>query len=213
LGPRPGRKHLPFPRRLLNEDEEVVIDVRPHWIVMAWPLLALAGSIAAAIFISTRTDNDVLLLLMLAVVLIVLAWFLYRLARWATTNLVVTSDRLIVRSGIIAKRGREIPLERINDITVTQSVVNRVLRSGDLVVESAGERGQESFPECPRPTRVQNEIYVQMEAARDRDLDRQAGRRPLSPLEQLEKLDELRQRGVISQTEFEVKKAKLLDQL
>ncbi len=204
---------MPFPRRLLNEDEEVVIDVRPHGIVMAWPLVALVASIAAAVFVSTETDNDVLLLLMLAVVLAVLAWFLYRLARWATTNLVVTSDRLIVRSGIVAKRGREIPLERINDITVTQSIVNRMLRSGDLVVESAGERGQESFPECPRPTRVQNEIYVQMEAARDRDLDRQAGRRPLSPLEQLEKLDELRQRGVISQAEFEVKKAKLLDQL
>jgi uncharacterized membrane protein YdbT with pleckstrin-like domain len=204
---------VPFPRKLLNEDEQVVIDVRPHWIVMAWPLLALAASIAAAVFVSTEADNDVLLLVMLAVVLVVLAWFLYRLARWATTNLVVTSDRLIVRSGIIAKRGREIPLERINDITVTQSIVNRLLRSGDLVVESAGERGQESFPECPRPTRVQNEIYVQMEAARDRDLDRRAGRRPPSPLEQLEKLDELRQRGVISEAEFEVKKAKLLDQL
>jgi uncharacterized membrane protein YdbT with pleckstrin-like domain len=204
---------VPFPRRLLNEDEQVVIDVRPHGIVMAWPLLALAASIAAAVFVSTETENDVLLLVMLAAVVVVLAWFLYRLARWATTNLVVTSDRLIVRSGIIAKRGREIPLERINDITVTQSIVNRLLRSGDLVVESAGERGQESFAECPRPTRVQNEIYVQMEAARDRDLDRQADRRTLSPLEQLEKLDELRQRGVISEAEFEVKKAKLLDQL
>jgi uncharacterized membrane protein YdbT with pleckstrin-like domain len=204
---------VPFPRRLLNEDEEVVVDVRPHWIVMARPFLALAGAIAAAIVVSAKTDNDPLLLVVLAVVLVVLVWFLYRLARWATTNLVVTGDRLIVRSGIVAKRGREIPLERINDITVTQSVVNRLLRSGDLVVESAGERGQESFPECPRPTRVQNEIYVQMEAARDRELDRQVGRRPLSPLEQLEKLDELRQRGVISQAEFEVKKAKLLDQL
>ncbi|HEX2043651.1 MAG TPA: PH domain-containing protein [Acidimicrobiales bacterium] len=204
---------MPFPRRLLNEDEEVVVDVRPHWIVMARPFLALAGAIAAAIVVSAKTDNDPLLLVVLAVVLVVLVWFLYRLARWATTNLVVTSDRLIVRSGIVAKRGREIPLERINDITVTQSIVNRLLRSGDLVVESAGERGQESFPECPRPTRVQNEIYVQMEAARDRELDRQVGRRPLSPLEQLEKLDELRQRGVISQAEFEVKKAKLLDQL
>jgi uncharacterized membrane protein YdbT with pleckstrin-like domain len=204
---------VPFPRRLLNEDEEVVVDVRPHWIVMARPFLVLAAAIAAAIVVSAKTDNDPLLLVVLAVVLVVLVWFLYRLARWATTNLVVTGDRLIVRSGIVAKRGREIPLERINDITVTQSVVNRLLRSGDLVVESAGERGQESFPECPRPTRVQNEIYVQMEAARDRELDRQVGRRPLSPLEQLEKLDELRQRGVISQAEFEVKKAKLLDQL
>jgi uncharacterized membrane protein YdbT with pleckstrin-like domain len=204
---------VPFPRKLLNEGEEVVIDVRPHWITMAAPLLALVASIAAAILVSTKTESDPLLLVMLVVVLLVLFWFLYRLARWATTNLVVTGDRLIVRSGIIAKRGREIPLERINDITVSQSIVNRLLASGDLVVESGGERGQESFPECPHPARVQNEIYRQMELNRDRDLDRQAGRRPLSPLEQLEKLDELRQRGVISQAEFEVKKAKLLDQL
>jgi hypothetical protein len=40
-----------------------------------------------------------------------------------------------------------------------------------------------------------------------------AGRRELSPLEQLEKLEELRQRGVISQAEFEAKKAQLLDRL
>ena len=204
---------MPFPRKLLNEGEEVVIDVQPHWISLAGPVVALVASIAAAILVSGRTDNEPLLLFVLVVVLVVLVWFLYRMARWVTTNLVVTSDRLIVRSGILAKRGREIPLERINDITVTQSIVNRLLRSGDLVVESAGERGQESFPECPHPGRVQNQIYTQMEASRDRDLDRQAGRRTLSPLEQLEKLDELRQRGVISRAEFDVKKAKLLDQL
>ncbi len=204
---------MPFPRKLLNENEEVVVDVRPHWIVLAGPSLALLASIAAAIWTSASTDNEVFRLAVLALVLVVLAWFVVRFAKWVTTNLVITSDRLIVRSGVIAKRGREIPLERINDITVTQSVVNRILGSGDLVVESAGERGQEAFPECPDPTRVQNEIYRQMEESRDRDLDRQSGRRELSPLDQLEKLDELRQRGVISQNEFDVKKAKLLDQL
>ena len=204
---------MPFPKKLLNENEEVVVDVRPHWIVLAGPSLALLASIAAAIRISANTDNEVFRLAVLALVLVVLVWFVVRFAKWVTTNLVITSDRLIVRSGVIAKRGREIPLERINDITVTQSVVNRILGSGDLVVESAGERGQEAFPECPDPTRVQNEIYRQMEESRDRDLDRQSGRRELSPLDQLEKLDELRQRGVISQAEFDVKKAKLLDQL
>ncbi len=213
MGPRPGRRHLPFPPKLLNEGEQVVLDVRPHWIVMAGPSLALAGSIAAAIVVSAKTGNEVLVLGALVAVLVVMVWFLHRLARWATTNLVVTSDRLIVRSGIVSKRGREIPLERINDVTVTQTIVNRLLASGDLVVESAGERGLESFPECPRPTRVQNEIYAQMEAARDRELERQATRRPLSPFEQLEKLHELWQRGVITQAEFDVKKAKLLDQL
>jgi uncharacterized membrane protein YdbT with pleckstrin-like domain len=126
---------------------------------------------------------------------------------------VLTNDRLIVRSGVFMKRGREIPLERVNDITVTQTLLRRMLGAGDLVIESAGERGQEAFPGCPHPGRVQNEIYRQMEESADRDAERRAGRQELSPLEQLEKLDELRQRGVISQAEFDAKKARLLDRL
>jgi uncharacterized membrane protein YdbT with pleckstrin-like domain len=197
----------------LNEDEEVVLDLRPHWWFLAGPSLALVLAIAAAIYVATRTDRGWALIPLLVLVLVALVWLLARIARWATTNLVVTSDRLIVRTGVIAKRGREIPLERINDITVTQSLLERMLGAGDLMIESGGERGQEHFHDCPDPPQVQNEIYRQMEAANDRQADRREVRRELSPLEQLEKLDELRQRGVISQAEFDVKKAQLLDRL
>ncbi|MGI9033145.1 MAG: PH domain-containing protein [Acidimicrobiales bacterium] len=204
---------VPFPAKLLNDNEEVVIDLRPHWLFLAGPSAALVVSVLAAVAVSSRTRRGFLLIPMLVLVLVALVWFLARLARWASTNLVVTSDRLIVRSGVVAKRGREIPLERINDITVTQPLFHRLVGAGDLVIESAGERGQEAFPGCPRPGRVQNKIYRQIEAASDRDAERREGRRDLSPLEQIEKLDELRQRGVISQAEFEAKKAKLLDRL
>ena len=204
---------MPFPRKFLNEDEEVVLDLRPHWWHMAGPSLFLVLSVAAAIYIASKTDRGWVRIPFLVLVLIALVWFLARVARWVTTNLVVTSDRLIVRTGVVAKRGREIPLERINDIVVTQSLFERVLGAGDLMIESGGERGQESFHNCPRPPRVQNEIYRQMEANSDRQADRMEGRRELSPLEQLEKLDDLRQRGVISQAEFDVKKAQLLDRM
>ena len=60
---------------------------------------------------------------------------------------------------------------------------------------------------------MQNIIHREIEAAQARDADRMAGRRELSPLEQLEKLEELRQRGVVSQAEFEAKKAQLLDRM
>ena len=88
-----------------------------------------------------------------------------------------------------------------------------MLRAGDLLVESGGERGQSQFGHFANPQDIQNEIHRAIEAAAARDADRMAGRRELSPLEQLEKLEELRQRGVISQAEFDLKKAKLLDRL
>ncbi len=204
---------MPFPRKLLNEDEEVVLDLRPHVWTMAGPALALVLAIAAAIYVATRSDKGYVRIPFLALVLVALVWFLARLARWATTNLVVTSDRLIIRTGVIAKRGREIPLERINDITVTQRLFERILGAGDLMIESGGERGQEPFHNCPNPARVQNEIYRQMEANDDRQAERRETHRELSPLEQLERLDELRVRGVISQAEFDVKKSQLLDRM
>ena len=76
-----------------------------------------------------------------------------------------------------------------------------------------GERGQQHFADIPKPQVVQNEIYRQIEANQARNADRMAGRRELSVPEQLEKLDELRQRGVISQAEFDQKKTQLLDRM
>ncbi|MDQ6910834.1 MAG: PH domain-containing protein [Actinomycetota bacterium] len=204
---------MPFPRSFLNDDEEVVLDLRPHWVFMTWPTVALAAGLVLALFADSKTASDLVIFPTLAVVVVALVWFLSRFARWRTTNLIVTSDRMIVRKGVISKQGREIPLEHINDITVTQRLLERVLGAGDLHIESAGERGQEIFHDCPKPPRVQNEIYRQMDETGARDAERRSGGRELSPLEQIEKLDEMRQRGVISQAEFDAKKSQLLDRM
>jgi uncharacterized membrane protein YdbT with pleckstrin-like domain len=204
---------VPFPRKLLNEGEDVVLDLRPHWWFLAKPIAALAVFIILSLVIQVKTDNDALTIASLVPVLVCLVWLLVKYAEWATTNFVVTTDRLIHRAGVIAKKGKEIPLERINDITFNQTIFERVIGSGDLMIESGGERGQQLFSDIRRPAIVQNEIYRQIEASQARDHDRMAGRRALSLPEQLEKLDELRQRGVISQAEFDAKKAKLLEQM
>jgi len=204
---------VPFPARLLNDNEEVVLDLRSHWVSLAGPAAALVAAIVLAVAVSNETDRGYFVIPMLIVVLVALVWLLARMARWATTSLVVTSDRLVVRYGVLARHGREMPLERINDITVSQTLFMRMLRAGDLVIESAGERGQQAFPGCPNPGLVQNEIYRQMELAAERDNQRSSGHRQLHPLEQLEKLHELHRRGVISQAEFDHKKAQLLGRM
>lgn len=204
---------MAFPPKLLNEGEEVVLDLRPHWWFMSGPAGAVVVAAAATIALAIVDLHDYVFLGGIAVVVLAVLWLLGRWARWVTTNFVVTTDRLIYRSGVLAKRGMEIPLERVNNIAFNQSISERLLRSGDLVIESAGESGQQKFSNIARPSFVQNEIYRQMEAAAARDADRMAGRRELSIPEQIEKLDELRSRGVISQAEFDAKKAQLLDRL
>jgi uncharacterized membrane protein YdbT with pleckstrin-like domain len=202
---------MPFPSKYLNEGEEIILDLRPHWFYLVGPGAALVAALVLALLVRDRSEW--LLFPVLALAVVALLWFLGRYARWVTTNFVLTSDRLIYRSGVVSRQGREIPLERLNDVSFHQSLLQRLLGAGDLLVESGGERGQEQFGSFAHPQDTQNEIHRAIEAAAARDADRMAGRRELSPLEQLEKLEELRQRGVITQAEFELKKAKLLDRL
>jgi uncharacterized membrane protein YdbT with pleckstrin-like domain len=198
---------------LLNDGEEVVLDLRPHWWFFVGPLVAVVLTLVAVAAVAVLDLPDWLFLGLLGLLLLDALWLAFRLARWTTTNFVVTTDRLIYRSGVVSKQGKEIPLERLNDISFHQSVLERILGAGDLMIESGGERGQQMFSDIRRPAHVQNEIYRQIELSQGRDADRMAGRRELSIPEQIDKLDELRQRGVISQAEFEAKKSQLLDRM
>jgi uncharacterized membrane protein YdbT with pleckstrin-like domain len=159
---------VPFPRRLLNENEVVILDLRPHWWVLVGSAVLLAISLGLAVAVSIAVSgvaHDPLLITSLLLVLFVLARFVRRYARWATTNMVLTSERLILRAGVFAKSGREIPLERVNDLTYRQSFFERVIGAGDLLVESGGERGQQVLRMVPNPMRVQQAIYKQMSEA------------------------------------------------
>jgi uncharacterized membrane protein YdbT with pleckstrin-like domain len=204
---------VPFPRKLLNEGEQVVLDLRPHWWYFSKPLVFLLVAAVASIVVGVLGINDYLLYVLLALTAFGLLWFITRYIKWTTTSFVVTTDRLVTRTGVFSKHAREIPLERVNDITCDQSFFERILHSGNVVIESAGERGQEVVRQLPKPFAVQNEVYRQIELAQARNADRMSGRRELSVPEQIEKLDELRQRGVISQAEFDAKKSQLLDKM
>lgn len=201
---------MPFPRRYLNEGEDVILDLHPHWWFLAGPIALTVVGVVAAIALQNVTYGSLVALVVAALAVL---WLLVRYLKWRTTNFVLTTDRLIARRGVLSKAGREIPLERINDIAVNQSIFERIIRAGDVMIESGGEHGQQLFPDLPNPFGVQNAIYAEIERASARDANRMAGVRQLSIPEQIEKLDELRQRGVISNAEFEAKKSQLLDRL
>lgn len=207
----PYASEVPFPKRLLFEGEDVILDLRPHWWFFAGPVALLVLTLVALITTAAADLGQVAVILSAGVVLASLAWFAGRYLRWATTNFVLTSDRLVFRSGVIAKRGIEIPLERINTVFSHQSILERMLRTGDLIVESGGEQGRETFSEIPKPQDVQNEIHRQIDISQDRRSE-PASREP-DVVDQLNRLDDLRRRGVITEVEFQAKKQQLLDRM
>ena len=204
---------MAFPPKLLNEGEEIALDLKPHWWFMAEPTAALLGSVVLGIVVwAYRGDGtgwDILSWVAAGLVIACLAWFGLRYMKWITTNFVVTTDRLIYRAGVVAKKGIEIPLERINTVFFNQTVFERMLGAGDLSIESGGETGKQSFSDIRKPSAVQTEIYRQMEANNTRMYAGRGGT-TLTVAEQLEKLDDLRRRGVIDDAEFESQKRTLL---
>ena len=233
---------MAFPTKLLNDNEEVVLDLRPHWWFLAGPVATLFVTVVLGIFVLNRYSDangfgaSFANLLSLIVVLVALVWMIGRYLKWSTTNFVITSDRLVFRHGVFAKSGIEIPLDKVMNVIFNQSIFERILGAGDLMIESGGEDGQQRFTDIRKPALVQNEIYRQMEANENRKFDRigknlTASQAPapspppvdeptkVAPVpvltipDQIRQIDELRAQGILSEEEFQAKKAELLGRM
>lgn len=163
-----------IPKRLLGEGEEIVMAMRPHWKEMVLPVLVLLvvsplASFLAAIVPESQAQLWLRLAIVVVAVLVIARFTGWPFLKWVTTAYVVTDRRLITRVGVVARLGRDMPLSRVNDVTFEHSgLLERVLRCGTLVVESAGERGQLVMRDVPRVEEVQRDVYRLAEADEDR---------------------------------------------
>jgi membrane protein YdbS with pleckstrin-like domain len=225
---------MAYPRRLLNPGEEIALDLKPHWWFFSKQILSGVPLFLVMVvlwFWSGGTLERVTWWMWGLVALAWAAWTLLAYLTWQFTHFVVTSNRVVHRTGVLAKQGVEIPLPRINNINFGQTIWERVIGAGDLEIESAGERGVSKFTDVRHPDAVQQVIYRQMEA---NDRARAFGGRPEgagsgpapaaaapapspsappSVAEQIRELAELRDQGLITAAEFEAKKAELLDRM
>jgi uncharacterized membrane protein YdbT with pleckstrin-like domain len=144
--------------------ERSVLVLHPHWKVLVGPVflsvLVLAAAIAVAVVIPSGPHAGTERLADLAVAVVLLLITAIRpLLVWKTTTYELTSGRLRVREGIVARRGRDIPLTRISDVSFSRSLLDRLVGAGRLVVESPGEHGQIVLTDIPQVERVQAILF------------------------------------------------------
>jgi len=210
---------MTFSQKNLNTNETIALDLHPHWWYFSGPVSALVASIIFGIWAIPKTfDNDSLDTFMRIAGILALAlasiWTIVRYLKWMTTSFVITSHRLIFRTGVLAKSGVEIPLERVNNVNFNQSIFERMLGAGDLLIESGGEDGQSRFSDIKHPDEVQRMIHSQMESAAERRgaYSREGGASTgtVSVADELERLEGMLQRGTLTPEEFEAQKRRLL---
>ena len=171
---------MAFPQRLLADDETLVLVLRRHWKVLAGPVAVLALVVAAVgvpALLTDVSDWPAWLWIVVAVIAaaVLLRWFVWPLVVWRTTLYAVTSRRLILREGVFARAGHDMPLSRLNDVSFQHTFVERLLGCGSLMVESAGERGQLTLTDIPKVELVQRTLYRLSEDLNPREV------RPLDP--------------------------------
>jgi len=148
----------------LTEDEHLVLRLHPHWKTLIGPLLVavivVAAALIAEVLIPSNSAAAVERLVVAAVaILAVMLWLIVPVLRWRTTTYELTTRRMRVRSGIVTRHGRDIPLARINDVSFEKGLLDRLLGSGRLVVESAGEHGQILLNDIPRVEFTQATLF------------------------------------------------------
>ena len=198
--------------RRLNEGEEVVLDLHPTWWFLAGPVATTLAVIAGSITALAESAPPAAGWAVLAALVASAGWLLLRYLRWRTSRFILTTSRLIERRGILGRTSREIPLLGLSDISYRQTLFERLIGAGTVLVESPGKDSPEDFPDLPHPARVQNEIFRLMDETR-RGLSGGAPNPGSSIPDQIDQLDRLRRRGVISDADFEQKKAQLLDRM
>ena len=212
---------------LMGKNEQIVLMTRQHWIMIVGALLVNGFFVLLLLGIGWALGILVPVLgwISLAVAGVISLIPLWRLVsdwlHWSNDLYVVTNRRIIQAQGVINKHIIDSSLEKINDVVLTQSVLGRILGYGDLEILTGSEIGVNLLRRIAEPVRFKTEMMNQKEGMGEMGAFESKAKRTLAGAaptagdvpELIAELDELRKKGLITDAEFQEKKAKLLSQI
>jgi uncharacterized membrane protein YdbT with pleckstrin-like domain len=156
-----------YPDNVLAGDEQVVLHRHPHWKRLISPVLVMIVVTGLASFVSAvveqtnwdQTAKNVIFGVIGAIWLVATVWLvLWPFFNWLTTHFVITDRRVMFRHGLLTRTGIDIPLARINSVEFRHGLIDRMVRTGTLVIESASQDPLE-FHDIPRVEQVHALLY------------------------------------------------------
>jgi uncharacterized membrane protein YdbT with pleckstrin-like domain len=138
-------------KKLLNEGEKVLVSMRQHPKALFPALFALVVLLAIGVFLQTVIDQETVTLIVWIVVGIGVLWFVVRpFLLWLTSVHAVTDRRIITRWGILTRRGHDIPLKRVSDLSIEINLIDRPFGCGTLIITNASTDGEVHLHDIPR---------------------------------------------------------------
>ena len=219
---------MKYVENLLGKNEQILWRARQHWIVLSanfvinlfifiviWAIYGAAGMLGAGVLGDFLRNNRGFALIAL---LIPIGWFGWEFLQWWAEEYLVTTHRVVQTEGLINKHTKDSALEKINDITLNQTVLGRILNYGDLAIITGSDMGTNVLKRLAKPVEFKKTLLEQKSKLSDgEDLGHRkppaAGADDEDPLKKIAQLDDLRKSGAISEVEYQQAKAKLLAKL
>ena len=164
-----------YPQELLSDGESVEFELRPHWRALIVPMLVTIAVLVGVVFVTLQWTNwfeggvgTVGRWVFLGAGLLLIGLYAVRpLLYWLTTQYVFTDRRIIIRRGLVARQGRDMPLSKVNNVSFEVSVAGRMLNYGTLRVDSASDE-ELVINDVPGVERIQREVNRLHEADDER---------------------------------------------
>ncbi len=166
---------MAFPYDALTEEEEVVLHLHPHWKAAVGPILAVLAALAATIVVWVMLPTNEGGRIGVAVVGAICLFFavtrgVWPLVVWRSDHYVFTDERVLLQDGVLTRERRDLPLNRINDHVMSQSLLDRMFGCGTLRIDSIGEQAA-VLASVPRVHEVQTTLYQLIETDRELNPD------------------------------------------
>jgi membrane protein YdbS with pleckstrin-like domain len=159
-----------YPQNLLAPDEVIKFETKPHWRAVIMPAIVLIATLVIGAFLVQWVLSwyDWLQWLrwvvVIGAVVILALWAVVPFLRWLTTEYVFTDRRIIVRQGIVTRRGKDMPLSKVNNVSFLVPPLGRIFNYGVLNIQSAGENDGLTIAGVPDVEDIQRMVYELIEA-------------------------------------------------
>jgi uncharacterized membrane protein YdbT with pleckstrin-like domain len=199
----------------LLKDETILAEFRAHWSRLLREILIAVGAVVVAILLTIWFDGDWRWWVIGLMAVVVLFVTIPNVVRWFTGRYILTTKRTIHRTGVFASKSAALNLEVVNNVSYSAKWWEQIVHSGDVMIETAGEHGQNHWSNVPKPEKVQAQIQ---EARENRLAELRGGGVPAQQIinpgqtsaQQIDMLANMLDEGKLTQAEFDAEKARIL---
>jgi membrane protein YdbS with pleckstrin-like domain len=199
---------MSFTKKQLLPGENLIVLARQHPLILSKPVFINVMVLALLIALWVYSQQPWLLILYV----VPLLYLLWKIMSWRRKEYILTDRRVVLQEGVLSISSFDASLDKINNVYHNQNFLGRLLNYGDVGLETASEAGTTTFELLSQPVSFKNSIVRQRELYR---MDFASAGRPLPPSipQLLAELASLRDRNIITESEFQEKKRSLLQKI